>query len=60
MFGDIFNRKMVSPQFGVGGMIYWLFGKPIHAPVKEKIDCEQNSNFALDQWLKVLYLAGSS
>ena len=49
-----------SPQFGVGGMIYWLFGKPIHAPVKEKIDCEQNPKFALDQWLKVLYLAGSS
>ena len=37
--------KSFSPQFGVGGMIYWPFGKPIHAPVKEKIDCEQNSKF---------------
>ena len=40
------HTKCFSPQLGVGGMIYWLFGKPIHAPVKEKIDCQQNSEFA--------------
>ena len=49
----LLQHKNVSPQFDVSGMIYWLFGKPIHAPVKEKIDCPQNSKFPLYQGLKL-------
>ena len=46
-----FKTEIFSLQFCVGGTndLLVFFRKPIHAPLREMIDCQQNSKLALEQ-----------